>query len=449
MTTPTPTQSLPRTLKASTAALLVVASMVGAGVFTTTGFLVRDLGAPLAVLIAWAVGGVVALCGALAYAELVTALPDNGGEYRLLGRIYHPAVGFVAGWISLIVGFSAPMAASALAFGEYLGRLFPAAAASPSLAGLALILGLALLHALRVRIGGAAQDLVTGLLVALIVAFIAGGLWVGDLGWLTAPAERSTLEAIASPEFAVGLVFVSFAYSGWNAAAYLAGEIERPSESVPKSLVLGTGIVALLYVGLNLVFLIAGPPAALAGGVEVGYVAALGLFGPTIGALMTVVVALGLLTTVSALMMAGPRVYEAMGADYPRLGALASRSRSSAGPTAAIVLQVGCAAVMVLTAAFDELLAYMGLTLALSSALTIAGVFVLRRREPALLRPYRAWGHPWTTSLALALMLWMAIHTVGSRPVTALVAAATALGGLGLYALLRPRAPPERGGGVR
>ncbi|MBK8262086.1 MAG: amino acid permease [Nannocystis sp.] len=437
----TPTQSLPRTLRASTAALLVVASMVGAGVFTTTGFLVRDLGAPLAVLLAWAVGGVVALCGALAYAELVTALPDNGGEYRLLGRIYHPAVGFVAGWISLIVGFSAPMAASALAFGEYLGRLFPEAALSPSLAGLALILGLALLHALRVRIGGAAQDLVTALLVAMIVAFIAAGLWVGDLRWLTAPAERSTLEALASPEFAVGLVFVSFAYSGWNAAAYLAGEIERPSESVPKALVLGTGAVALLYVGLNLVFLIAGPPAALAGVVEVGYVAALGLFGPTIGALMTVVVALGLLTTVSALMMAGPRVYEAMGADYPRLGALASRSGSArAGPTAAIVLQVAVASVMVLTAAFDELLAYMGLTLALSSALTIAGVFVLRRREPALARPYRTWAHPWTTSLALALMLWMAIHTVGSRPVTALVAAATALGGLGLYALLRPRA---------
>ena len=437
-----PAPPLPRALGLGAAALLVVASMIGAGVFTTTGFLVRDLGAPAAVLLAWAAGGLVALCGALAYAELGAALPANGGEYRLLGRIYHPAVGFIAGWISLIVGFSAPMAASAIAFGEYLGRLLPGL--PPTLAGLALVLALAALHALRVRVGGRVQDLVTVLLVALIVAFIAGGVVVGDLGRLAAgPGPRGTAAIVASPAFAVGLVYVSFSYSGWNAAAYIAGEIDRPSLNIPRALLLGTAAVAALYVGLNLVFLVAAPPAELAGQVEVGYIAALSLFGPEVGAAMTVVVALGLLTTVSALMMAGPRVYEAMGADHPRIGALAARlGGGGRGPTAAIALQVAVAAAMVLAAAFDDLLAYMGLTLSLSAALTIAGVFVLRRREPALPRPYRTWGHPLTTLIALALTLWMAAHTVAERPVTALVAAATALVGLLLY--LGLRAPPRR-----
>ena len=437
-----PPRELPRSLGALTAALLIVASMIGAGVFTTTGFLVRDLGSPLIVLLAWALGGVIALCGALAYAELGAALPHNGGEYRLLGRIYHPAVGFVAGWVSLVVGFSAPTAAAALAFGEYLGRLLPGVPAVA--AGLALIVALGGLHAAHVRLGGRVQDAVTVILVVLIVAFIAGGLALGDLSHLTAPTQGAGLAALASPAFAVGLVYIAFSYRGWNAAAYIAGEIERPSVNVPKALVLGTSIVALLYVGLNLVFLIAAPASELAGVLEVGYVAAVRLFGATIGAVMTVIVALGLLTTVSALMMAGPRVYEAMGADYPRIGALAARlgGGGERGPAAAIALQTATAAAMVVTAAFDDLLTYMGLTLSVSSALTIAGVFVLRRREPALARPYRTWGHPFTTVVALALMLWMAIRTIGERPLTALVAAATVAVGVVLYVIARP--PPDR-----
>ncbi len=448
------TAAPPRVLGTPTAILLIAASMIGAGVFTTTGFLIRDLGSASAVLLAWAIGGITALCGALAYAELAAALPQNGGEYRLLGRIYHPAVGFVAGWISLIVGFSAPMAAAAIAFGEYSGRLFPSLfPGHPTLFGLAAILCLALLHGLRVRLGGIVQGAVTALTMLLIVAFIGGGLAFGDLSRLTPLSDPQTLQAIRSPAFAVGLIFVSFAYSGWNAAAYIAGELAEPSRSIPRALIIGTLTVTLLYLGLNLVFVISAPASALAGVVEIGYVAAEALFNdPLVTAGLTVVVALGLLTTVSALMMAGPRVYEALGADYPRLRGLAARLTQSTGsgskkseptgvrgPARAIALQALIAAAMMLSATFSDLLTYMGITLALSSGLTVAGVFVLRWREPELPRPYRTWGHPLSTLLALSLMAWMIVFTVGERPITSLFAAATIAAGLGLYAAVRPQ----------
>ncbi len=457
----------PRALGGSTAILLIVASMIGAGVFTTTGFLIGDLGSTSAVLIAWGLGGLTALCGALAYAELAAALPHNGGEYSLLGRIYHPSVGFVAGWISLIVGFSAPMAAAAIAFGEYLGRLFPSL--DPTAAGLTAILALALLHSLRVRLGGLVQNAVTAATILLIVAFIAGGLAFGDYSRLTPLGDPQTLQALTSPAFAVGLIYVSFAYSGWNAAAYIAGEIAEPSRSIPRALVKGTLLVTALYLGLNLVFLIGAPASELAGEVEVGYIAAEHLFhAPPVTAGLTLIVALGLLTTVSALMMAGPRVYEALGADYPRLRHLAQRltqgtdtesddaepdpqggaapraprpqGAEGRGPATAIALQAVIAAAMMLTATFSDLLTYMGITLALSSGLTVAGVFVLRRREPDLARPYRTWGHPFTTLLALGLMGWMIIFTVTQRPLTSLFAAGTIIAGLALYVVVRPAA---------
>ncbi len=471
--TPTPDapaagRAPPRALGGSTAILLIAASMIGAGVFTTTGFLIGDLGSTSAVLIAWGLGGLTALCGALAYAELATALPHNGGEYSLLGRIYHPSVGFVAGWISLIVGFSAPMAAAAIAFGEYLGRLFPSL--DPTAAGLTAILALALLHSLRVRLGGLVQNAVTAATILLIIAFIVGGLAFGEYSRLTPIGDPQTLQALTSPAFAVGLIYVSFAYSGWNAAAYIAGEIAEPSRSIPRALVKGTLLVTALYLGLNLVFLVGAPASELSGEVEVGYIAAEHLFhAPLVTAGLTLIVALGLLTTVSALMMAGPRVYEALGADYPRLRHLAQRltqgtgtttarapaprdpelvpEASSAqrlenvegrGPATAIALQAVIAAAMMLTATFSDLLTYMGITLALSSGLTVAGVFVLRRAEPDLPRPYRTWGHPFTTLLALGLMAWMIVFTVMQRPVTSLFAAGTLIAGLALYLVVRP-----------
>lgn len=427
-------ERLPRRIGLAPATSLVVASMFGAGVFTTAGLLLRDLGSPLAVLAAWAIGGVLALCGALSYAELGAALPRNGGEYQLLSRIFHPAVGFVAGWVSFIVGFSAPIAAVAIAFGRYAARAVPWV--RPDLAAIGAIFGFSALHATRVSLGSAVQSAVTIAEVLLILVFAAGGLWAGTPGRLLHGAEGSLAHALQSPAFAVGLVYVSFSYSGWNAAAYVAGEVERPDRTLPRALVLGSGLVALLYLGLNAAFLMSAPAEELAGVVEVGHVAAVRLFGQGAGRALSAVIAVCLLASIGAQLMTSARVYEAMGRDHAALRVLARRGPES-GPVAGVALQAVAAVVMVLTASFDALLTYVGFTLSLSALLTIVGLFVLRRREPTLARPYRTGGYPVTPLLAVLISTWMVVQTILERPVAAIAGLATLVTGALLYLLVR------------
>lgn len=430
---------LTRELGLLTALLVVVANMVGTGVFTTSGLLLPDIGSAPIVLVAWFLGGLFALFGALSYGELAATLPTNGGEYRFLTHIYHPAVGFVAGFISLVVGFSAPIAASSLAFGEYLHALVPSLPPKASAAALVLVASVA--HALHVRTGSGFQNVFTLVKVALIVVFIGGGLWVGaDLGAVfdLGAADGS---ALLSPELAVGLVLVAFSYSGWNAAAYVAGEVKRPSRNLPLALGLGTLIVTVLYLGLNAVILAGAPASALSGEVEIGHVAAEHLFGARAGGLLSGLIALALVSSVSAMVMVGPRVYEAMGEDWSVLKFLV-RSRSKRGPVPSIALQATLALVMLFTSSFGALLTYIGFTLSISAALTVAGLFVLRRHEPDRARPYKAWGYPVTPALFVLFAAWMVIHSVAQRPLESLVGLGTIVLGLALYAVVR-RLEPE------
>ncbi len=428
-----------RRLGLPTAMLLVVASMVGTGVFTTTGFLLRDIGSIYAVLTSWAVGGAVALFGALAYAELVAALPHNGGEYQLLSRIYHPGVGFAAGFTSLVVGFSAPTAASAIAFAEYAdlalgGDVLPALPVA-----VALIVGTSAVHAFEVGVGGRFQNAFTAGKILLVCLFIGFGLANGDLSRLNAPTEHAFGPALLSPAFAVGLIYVSFSYSGWNAAAYVAGEVRDPKRNLPRALMLGTGVVTALYLFLNLVFIGAADVPTLIGAEErVGAVAAIQLFGQSAGRALAGIIAIGLVSTVGALVMTGPRVYEAMGRDYPTI-ALLSRRRVGGGPILAIGLQAVISIAMVLTASFDELLTYIGFTLSFFAALTVIGVFVLRRREPELERPYRTWGHPFTSIGFVLLSSWMVVFAVVERPQISLAGAGTIVGGMIVWWVLQKR----------
>lgn len=262
---------------------LVVSSMVGTGVFTTGGLLAGQLG-PLATLVAWAVGGLVALSGALVYGEAVAALPRSGGEYHLLGRIYHPAVGFVAGTISLVVGFAAPMAASAIAFGHYLTALIPQA--SPTRAAAGLIAALALLHAVHGTLSYRVQGLITLAELGLMLLLIACAALRGTPHQLVMD-EASLAEGVTSPAFAVGLIFVAFAYSGWNGAVYVASEVRRPERTLPLALVVGTLIVMGIYLGINAAFLSAVPASDLVGVVEVGHVAEVRLLGQRAGAVFS------------------------------------------------------------------------------------------------------------------------------------------------------------------
>ena len=425
---------MPRRLDAFSGALVVVASMIGMGVFSTTGFLAKDLASPWVIVTAWGLGGLAALCGALCYAELGAALPHNGGEYQLLTRIYHPGVGMIAAWNSLIVGFSAPLAAMGLNFGELLAPLFPQAPAeSARFLASGLIVCCALFHSGQIRSGLRFHNLATLFKLLLIAGFIVAGLASARGGMWTEPTALPWWDGVRSAPFAVGLYYIFFSYSGWNSATYLAGEIRDPGRNVPRALWMGTLLVTVLYVLLNVVFLAAAPRELLAeSGPRVAVVAAQALFGSRAAFGMTLLIACGLIATVSAMTISGPRVYEAAGRDYSRLSLLAFRSPER-GPTFAILLQSILALIFVWLLNVRTLLEYISFTLSMFTALTATGVLVMRFREPHLPRPYRVWAFPLPPLFLAGLEVWMVAQTVRSRPLTVLAGLATLAVGLVIY----------------
>ncbi len=435
-----------RPLGAVHAAALVVASMVGTGVFTITGELLVPLRSPALVLAAWAISGVLALCGAAVYAELGTMMPRVGGEYVYLSRAFGEATGFMSGWVALIVGFAAPTAVGALGFASYVHAVAPAL--SQPVVAVALIVAVTGLHMLDVRVGARVQAGLAGLVVAVIVLFVAAALVTGRLtaanlaaGVPVAPAAADRGFAAIAGACAVGLVQVSYAYSGWNGAAYVAGEVRDPARALPRALVLGTGLVTLLYLALNVVFLCAVPPVALAGQINVAHIAAVALFGARGAQVVSSLVALTAAGFVSAMMMSGPRVAVAMGEDGVFFRALARVNRRGA-PTLAVGLQGALAIVAVLTAAFDRLLVYVGFTLTLNAAAAVLAAFVLRWREPASERPHRALGWPFSGALFLALATFMTVLAVRERPIESAAALATLVLGGAAYAGWRRRRRP-------
>jgi APA family basic amino acid/polyamine antiporter len=400
-----------RQLGLATATALVVANMIGTGVFTTSGFLLADLHSPWVVLAAWAVGGAQAALGALCYGALARRIPESGGEYLFLSRTLHPAAGYVAGWLSLLVGFSAPLAGAAFAFGEYTKSWLPGW--PPKLAGTLLILVFSAVHAWHVRRGAWLQNAAVVLKLALIAGFAAVAL--------PRLPELDATPAAAAPvgAFAVSLVWISFSYAGWNAAVYIGGEVRNPERNLPRALLLGTGIVTALYLALNYVFVFAAPVGDLAGRLEIGRLAAAALGGRAWADAITALVAIGLISSASSLIMAGPRVYAQMAADgcVPRVFAA-----SDGPPRTSIALQTVVALALLWSATFEALLTYIGFTLSLSTAATVAGLIKLRRREgPALPVP----GWPWVPWLFLLSVLGMAAFSVGRRPLESLLGLAT------------------------
>ncbi|MGE0790778.1 MAG: APC family permease [Sandaracinaceae bacterium] len=447
-----------RPIRTRTAALLAIASMVGTGVFASSGLLLADLHSVPAVLLAWAAGGILAVCGALSYAELVAALPKNGGEYHLLGTVYHPALGFASGLVSFVVGFVAANAACALAFGEFLRAAWPELAeglgwaslhkslapveappiAFETVSALALLVVMTILHAARPGAGRVTQDLLTVVKLVLIAAFIVMGLGSVDPARL-AYSERPLWDACLSPAFAVALVYVSFSYSGWNAAAYVAGELRDPERSVPRALLGGTLVVVVLYVALNAVFLGGAPAAELTGQIEVAHIAAEHLFGDGAARGLSAIIAWGLVSTVGALTLTGARVLDAMGRDHGPLALLARRA--AGGPTSAVLLSGVGSCALALTSSFANLLEYIGFTLSVFAWLTVLGVFVLRWRRPDLARPYHVWGYPLTPALFVLGTGWMIVWSVKADPRVPLAGCATILAGALVYGFVKRASP--------
>ena len=410
--------------------------MIGTGVFTSLGFQLIDIQSATVIMMLWLVGGISALCGALSYAELGAALPRSGGEYHFLNEIYHPCAGFISGWVSATVGFAAPTALAALTFGSYLNS--SGLHVDPLWLATLAIVSLTAAHCSNHHRSGETQTSFTAVKILLIMGFSLAAL---TLSPTEKQAEFAWTEDVAvtlgSGAFAVSLIYVNYAYSGWNAATYISGELSSPQRSLPWILGISTTLVAALYCLLNFVFLSVAPTEAMAGKVEVGVIAAEYAFGSTIGALMGGLLALLLISTISAMILAGPRVLHRIGQDYPRFGWLAKENKDAI-PVMAIVVQSGTALLFLWSASFEQILIFAGATMALNTFATVLGLFILRWRQPDLPRPFRVTLYPFTPLVFLSITGWTLIYIVMQRPIEALITGGIVLSGGLLYLISKP-----------
>jgi basic amino acid/polyamine antiporter, APA family len=414
----------------------VVADMIGVGVFTSLGFQVKDIPSGFAILLLWAVGGVVALCGVFSYSELGAMFPRSSGEYNFLARAYHPAFGFLAGWVSATVGFAAPVALAAMAFGEYGKSVLPMA--SPLALALGVVCLVSLVQLCGLRHSSTFQLVATILKVVLIVGFLIAGFVAGTAQPVSFAPTAGDLGHIASAPFAIGLVFVMYAFSGWNAATYIVGEMRLPQQNLPRALLSGTLIVLVLYVALNAVFLHTTPIAKLSGQLDVARIAGSYIFGEIGGRIVSAMICIGLVSSISAMMWIGPRVMMTMGEDIPALRIFARKSANGA-PAYAILFQFAISVVLLFTRSFEAVLDFIQFGLLFCSFFTVLGVIKLRITRPDLPRPYRAWGYPVTPLVFLLVTGFMMYYLVVERPLQSALGILIMLSGLLIYAVFRER----------
>lgn len=405
---------------------LIIAAMVGTGVFTSLGFQVQAIPSSSAILLLWVLGGIASLCGALSYAELGAALPRSGGEYHLLSSVYSPTLGFIAGLGSIVAGIAAPVAVAAVAFGKYAGNVMSVwispAVLSPITLGTVLAVGVIILvtivHSSHIRLGALLHSGVTYFNLALICSFIGIALVWGKETNVRILPQASDLNFILSPSYAVSFVYVVYAYLGWNSSIYVLDEVQNPQKTLPRSVLSGVAIVTGLYLLLNYSFLRTAPMLEFAGKVDVGNYAATSLLGNVGGLVMNGLIALALLATVSSYTVLAPRVWKVMGDDYPLLKP-ASLLAPNGAPRRAFLLQAAISILMVLTSTFDAILVYAGFILNVFNCLAVVGVIVLRRKMPLAThpRPYKAWGYPLTPLVFAAISFWMIVLVVRERPV--------------------------------
>ncbi|MFT5126395.1 MAG: APA family basic amino acid/polyamine antiporter [Kiritimatiellia bacterium] len=424
----------------ATAVYLVAASMIGTGVFTSLGFQLVGIQSGFVILLLWLTGGLLAFCGAVCYAELSAALPRSGGEYHLLSRGLHPLAGFLSGWISVTAGFAAPIALAAMAFGSYVSGVLPTL---PALAcSLTVVVLVTAVYLRSIRIGSRFLTIFALLKISLIIGFIIAAFVLGDRQPVSFAPQASALPQVFGGDFAVSLMYVMYAYAGWNAATYIVNEIHEPQRNVPRSLLIGTVLVTVLYTGLNAAFLWAAPIDALQGELEIGLIAGQAVFGEAGGRIMGLFIALGLVSAISALSWSGPRVAHMMGEDYPALRWFGKTNRHGV-PANATIFQSAIVLTLLLTATFQQVLIYIEFVLTLSSFLTVLTMMILRVREPDLYRPYKAWGYPVTPLLFIGITGFIMVQVMRTKPMESLAGLATLVVGLGLYACCRGGTTPR------
>ena len=442
---------LDRRLGPVDAAAIIISNVVGSGIFLTPAVVASLTGDAVSMLAVWIAGGFIAFAGAMAYAELAVLRPHAGGEYVYLREAFGPVAAFLTGWTSFVAGFSGAIAASAVGFASYLGRFVPAAGdtralvviptgllnvtVSPqSLVAIATIALLSIMHIRGVGPGRLLQNVLAGAKVTGLVALVALGFTIGDGSW----GHVQSVPHPVAGGFLLALVPVMFSYSGWNAATYVAEEIRDPGRFLPRALAVGTGAVVALYLALNLLYVYSLPVSELAGLTgSVMDVIAERLFGHFAGNLLAVLTAISIAASVSAMIIAGPRVYFAMARDgvfFRRAAIIHPRYRT---PAAAILAQSAWSSLLVLTGSFNQLIAYTGFAVVLFSGIAGVTLFVLRRHQPDEPREFRAWGYPLMPALFVAASALIVLNAIWRSPATSAAGIAIILAGLPLYAVFR------------
>lgn len=405
--------------------------MIGTGIFTTTGFLIGYVGDARIVLLAWLAGALFALCGALSYSELAVNFPSSGGEYVYLTRAFGPAWGFMSGWISFFAGFSAPIAAAALAFADYLAYFFPSlrSASGRPLPASVLIAVFTAINLFGIKRVARIQNALTALKLLVIAGLIAAGFLFGHGDWshLSTPVTRSSGNSVGI-EFAICLIWVMVGYSGWNAATYVGEEVRQPERTLSASLGIGTAIVTLAYLGLNLLFFYATPLEQMKDQVAVGSMAAAHLFGSDVGGVFAALMAVSLMATVNAMVTIGPRVYYAMAHNNAFFRVAAKVHPVWHTPANAILLQGLCAILLTLTP-FPALIIYIGFSLTFFTVMAVASVFVFRKRPDWQRLPSLNFLFPLIPGAYIAVGVGMIFYGVVWAPAPSLAALATILTG--------------------
>ncbi len=388
--------------------------MIGTGVFTSLGFQLVDIKSVFVLMMLWLVGGIAALCGALTYAELGANLPRSGGEYNFLTRIYHPAAGFISGWIAISVGFAAPIALAAMTFGAYLAASIDGV--SPTISASILIIVLTVMHCFSRKASGSAQVILTFLKMILIMVFcVLVSVFVDPPQPVSLKPTTSDVDLIFGGAFAVSLIYVNYAYTGWNAATYITEELHDPQRSLPVVLLVGTSVVLVIYLVLNFVFLYSAPMEAMEGKIEIGVIVAEHAFGETGGKVMGIMLAMLLVSTVSAMVIAGPRVLKVIGEDFSIFRILSSQNKSGV-PAVAIISLGMLSVVFVLTSTFESVLVFSGFILGVNTLFAVFGVFIIRWRKLNIEGAYRTLGYPFTPIIYLTITLWTLVFILINRP---------------------------------
>ena len=426
-------KNMTRQFGAPTAFAIVVGSMVGTGVFTSLGFQLLEFESGFALMLLWAVGGLCAFCGAVCYCELAAAIPRSGGEYSFLRAVFHPAVGFVGGWISFTIGFSATAALVAMTFGAYTAAGVPWV--NPQLAGIGLILVVTALHSYSHRSSAGLQASFTFVKIVLILMFcVAAWIFVESPQDLSFAPQVTDLGLVTSSGFAISLIYVNYAYAGWNATTYVTEEFNQPTRTINRALMLGTGAVLILYLLLNATFLVVAPTSAMKGEIEIGFIAATYAFGDVGAQFMSLMLAILLVSTLSALVLAGPRVLSRIGRDYPALGWLAKTNRHGV-PAPAIATQSTLAIMFILTGTFESILFFGGLLLGVSAFSTVLASIWRRFRNGAPER-YRMPLFPLPPVLFLMVSGWAMVYAAWDRILEGVFAVGMVILGLGLYCIV-------------